>query len=50
MNAETAKIQTLQQPSLICLKNEQGNEYKYLLKQDEDARKDMHVMSFCFNY
>jgi serine/threonine-protein kinase ATR len=46
ISAKAPKIQSLLKPTIIRLKNNHGNKYKYLLKHDEDARKDMHVMNF----
>jgi hypothetical protein len=46
LSAQSSKVQFLQLSTLIKITSDIGVDYKYLLKQYEDARKDMHVMNF----
>jgi phosphatidylinositol kinase/protein kinase (PI-3 family) len=43
---QSSKVQFLQLPTLIKITSGIGVDYKYIYKQYEDARKDIHVMNF----
>jgi hypothetical protein len=46
LRAQPSKVQFLQLPTLIKITSGIGVDYKYFLKQYENAIKDIHAMNF----